>query len=409
MKFLFDLDGTLTSKETLPVISKRFNVQSQIDELTKETIRGGIPFIESFLQRIHILKEFPVSEVRALLSTVPVYSKLLDFIQSNKSDCIIVTGNLREWVSELTAIFGCECVASEGEVVNDRLIRIDKIVRKEDVVRKYKEAGEKVVFIGDGNNDAEAMRVADISIASGLTHMPSNSVLAVCDYLVMSEKSLVRQLEQIKSEKIGVSVVLCCAGVGSRLGLGITKVLLEVHGRALIDLHLENFKEVDDLRVVVGFQALKVIERVVLFRDDVTFVFNHEYFSTKTGHSYFLGARHGLSYAVQWDGDLLVHPEDVFECISELSEYAAGSEIASDDPVYISTVGNMVSSFSREGGEHEWTGPCAMRKDNIKDTDSNVFNQLQSILPIKFRKIRAFDIDTYEDYANVSERVLEWK
>lgn len=34
MKFLFDLDGTVTSKETLPIIAEHFGVQDQIAELT---------------------------------------------------------------------------------------------------------------------------------------------------------------------------------------------------------------------------------------------------------------------------------------------------------------------------------------------------------------------------------------
>ena len=57
--------------------------------------------------------------------------------------------------------------------------------------------GEKVIFIGDGNNDVEAMRLADIAIASGLTHMPAKSVLSVANYLVFSEEALCRQLNQL--------------------------------------------------------------------------------------------------------------------------------------------------------------------------------------------------------------------
>ena len=53
------------------------------------------------------------------------------------------------------------------------------------------------MFIGDGNNDVEAMRLSDISIASALTHMPSNGVLSVADYLILDEETLCRQLNQL--------------------------------------------------------------------------------------------------------------------------------------------------------------------------------------------------------------------
>ena len=32
-KFIFDLDGTITKQETLPLISSYFNVQEEIDKL----------------------------------------------------------------------------------------------------------------------------------------------------------------------------------------------------------------------------------------------------------------------------------------------------------------------------------------------------------------------------------------
>ena len=51
------------------------------------------------------------------------------------------------------------------------------------------------------------------------------------------------------------SVVISCAGIGSRLGLGTTKALLEIEGRSLIAWQLDFFRDVEDVRVVVGYQA----------------------------------------------------------------------------------------------------------------------------------------------------------
>ena len=105
--------------------------------------------------------------------------------------------------------------------------------------------------------------------------------------------------------------MLSCAGIGSRLGLGLTKALLKINGRSLISLQLEQFSEVEDLRIVVGFQAKSIIEEVLSIRKDVTFIFNHLYFETKTGASFYLGAKDARDEIIEWDGDLLVHPDDV--------------------------------------------------------------------------------------------------
>ena len=86
-----------------------------------------------------------------------------------------------------------------------------------------------------------------------------------------------------------LSVVLSCAGIGSRLGLGQTKALVQIAGKSLIGWQMELFAQVEDLRVVVGYQARDVIEEVRKYRNDVIFCYNHNYFQTKTGYSYVLG------------------------------------------------------------------------------------------------------------------------
>ncbi len=196
-KFIFDLDGTITSEETLPLISKHFNIQEEIDALTQETIQGNIPFVESFIRRVHILGKLPVDEINSLLEKTKLHSKVFEFINEHKEDCIIATGNLNCWVEKLIKKIGCGCYSSEGIIENNKVQKLTHILKKENVVKKIQETGEKVVFIGDGNNDIEAMRIADISIASGLTHKPAKSILTVTDYLVYTEEALCRQLNQL--------------------------------------------------------------------------------------------------------------------------------------------------------------------------------------------------------------------
>ena len=107
------------------------------------------------------------------------------------------------------------------------------------------------------------------------------------------------------------SVIISCAGIGSRLGLATTKALINIKGKSLIRWQLELMKDIEDVRIVVGFQAYDVIKEVKKYRKDIIFVYNHRYFETKTGASFYLGAKDGNEYAIEYDGDLLVHPEDM--------------------------------------------------------------------------------------------------
>lgn len=197
VKFLFDLDGTITKQETLPIIASHFRIENRINQLTKETVAGNVPFIESFIRRVHILSDFPVDEVAELLSQVEFYPKIVEFIQLHDIACHVVTGNLSCWISLMMQRIGCTYFASEALVKDNHIEKLVSILRKEDIVKKFQEEGHRVVFIGDGNNDVEAMRHADVSIASSLTHEPTASVLSVTDYWVLNEVSLCRQLNQL--------------------------------------------------------------------------------------------------------------------------------------------------------------------------------------------------------------------
>lgn len=410
MIFLFDLDGTVTSAETLPIIAQHFDCVEQISELTARTIQGNVPFVESFIRRVNILGGYSVSEVSELLSKVPLYPQIARFISEHKEDCIIVTGNLTCWCDGLFKAIGCQCYGSEAECENDHVVKLKTILRKEQIVDQYRALGETVVFIGDGNNDLEAMRHANISIATGLTHNPAQSLMSICDYVIFDENALVRQMRQLAGEcDDEKSVVISCAGIGSRLGLGLTKALVEINGQPLISWQLKLFKDVKDVRIVIGFQGGEIIQEVRKHRNDVIFCYNHRYFETKTGASYYLGARHANHFTLEWDGDLLVHPDDVKKLLSTQGEYICYADKTSDDAVFVQTnEQGEVLCFSREHGDYEWTGPACMSKQHLMYSTQNVFNMFEPFCPMRGIKVRAYDIDTYNDYIRVSEITKNW-
>jgi len=90
-------------------------------------------------------------------------------------------------------------------------------------------------------------------------------------------------------------------------------------------------------------------------------------------------------------------------------EYICYADKASEETVFVNTNENGdVLSFSRIDGDYEWTGPACIKRDKLRYSSGNVFNVLEPYLPMKGIKVRAYDIDTYNDYLNVSNIVKAW-
>ena len=102
------------------------------------------------------------------------------------------------------------------------------------------------------------------------------------------------------------SFVISAAGSGSRLKMGCSKSLVEISGRPIIEWQLRQLNDIDDIIVVVGFQAEEVARTVWKTRPDAIIAINHEFADKGTAASLRLGATLAQSEIVGLDGDLLI-------------------------------------------------------------------------------------------------------
>lgn len=204
------------------------------------------------------------------------------------------------------------------------------------------------------------------------------------------------------------TVIISCAGMGNRLGLGTTKALVEIDGKPLIVRHLEMLRDQSDIRIVVGYQAERIIDVVRQYRRDALFVFNHNYRETGTGASVALAARYANEYVLSLDGDLLVHPDDMKKILDYEDEFVSGGCIETDEPWMLQTCQKdgeeFVSGFSQNNGSYEWNGITQMKSDKMTNGTGHVFQLIEPYLPVKFMKLRTREIDTINDY----ERAVNW-
>lgn len=200
------------------------------------------------------------------------------------------------------------------------------------------------------------------------------------------------------------TVIICAAGMGTRLAIGTTKALVDIDGVPLIIRQLEMLKAFDDIRIVVGFQAERLIQVVKEYRKDIMFAFNYQYETTGVADSLRKGLIASREYVLSLDGDILVNPKDFAEFIEHTGECLAVTTVSSAEPIRATVVSNQVTHLSKAKGDMQWPGIVKIAKARLTGTSSHVYDVLNDVLPLPMFQIRCREIDTQEDY----DRAIEW-
>lgn len=191
--FVFDFDGTLTTRESLPMAATELGAGEDFETATRLAVAGSVDYRSNLQQRIIILSKYSDETVAGIVATVPLREKIVDWINKHYRNCLIVTSNTLEWTRLIREGIRCRWVSStmRPEI---------KIVDKVDIVTELKTHGYRVVYIGDGANDCAAMEQADIAIGIIYGDLICSGLADVSDYLPSDDDALVRLCDKLLSE-----------------------------------------------------------------------------------------------------------------------------------------------------------------------------------------------------------------
>lgn len=210
------------------------------------------------------------------------------------------------------------------------------------------------------------------------------------------------------------TVIIAAAGVGSRLGAGIPKCLVEVNGHAIFEYQLGAFSWADEIRMVIGHMAEEVIRRVSSVNPNVVFIENTDYSNTTTLQSNFLGAQGVEGKAMFIDGDMVISRGTAGALCQA---YEAGEDFIgvarelSGEPVYAGVENGQVQWFSYDRpSPYEWANVALLDVGKLAYQKTHFYVQLEKFLPTKALVIDRLEVDTPEDLQH-AERVLaaHWK
>ena len=206
------------------------------------------------------------------------------------------------------------------------------------------------------------------------------------------------------------NAVICAAGLGSRLGLDLPKCLVEIGQHRLVYYLLKLLKDVENIRIVVGFKEKEVMDYVKRIRKDVVFVRNPDYKTTTNAYSLYLGTHDLKEPFLTVDGDMIVDI-DSFRQFADIC--SPGKDIIgitrakTDDAVFVAMdENNEITQFSRERiSEYEWSGIGYFSNIKIRKEGHYVYQELEDYLPIHGQMIDCYEIDTPSDLAKAYNEI----
>lgn len=198
--------------------------------------------------------------------------------------------------------------------------------------------------------------------------------------------------------------VISCAGTGSRLGRGMPKCMIELGGRPLLHYQLELLKDVEDVRIVVGFRKDLVMDFASRARPGISFVHNDDYRTTTNAYSLHLATRDIAGPFLIMDGDTVTGRK----CFRDFMDAAApGRNLLGVTPVKTECAiyahlneKDEVIGFSQENkAAYEWTGIACLKDIAIDPAGKYVFQEFLPRLPLPAFMLDTCEIDTHADYA----------
>lgn len=191
--YLFDLDGTVTRDELLPLIARSCGLEDEMRILTDLTLSGALDFRQSFKLRVALLATVPLACVHRALDQVRVDRHIGSFLRNNADRSYVVTGNLDLWIAPLVERLGVRSFSSSGTHDGTR-VALDRILNKGDAAQSLRASHERIIAVGDSFNDIPMFENSDIGIAYAGTHDPVPSLVKISRFVIKDSRALCRTL-----------------------------------------------------------------------------------------------------------------------------------------------------------------------------------------------------------------------
>lgn len=174
----FDMDSTLIQTECIDQLAERAGVGDKVRAITERAMRGEIDFIESFTERVALLKGLDVSVMDDIAQHLPItegVESMMKVLKRTGYKTAILSGGFTFFGDYLKSKYGFDYVyANEIEVEDGKLTGryVGEVVdgrRKAELLKLIAQVENvdlaQTIAVGDGANDLPMLSVAGLGIA----------------------------------------------------------------------------------------------------------------------------------------------------------------------------------------------------------------------------------------------------
>ena len=174
----FDMDSTLIETEVIDELAKRAGVGDQVAAVTEAAMQGKIDFMDSFKQRVALLKGLPETVLGEIAERLPLTEGAESLVSNLKRagyKTAILSGGFTYFGDYLKRKLGIDYVFANALDFNNGKVTgkvVEPVIdghRKADLLRllaqQEKISLEQVIAVGDGANDLPMLSVAGLGIA----------------------------------------------------------------------------------------------------------------------------------------------------------------------------------------------------------------------------------------------------
>jgi phosphoserine phosphatase len=174
----FDMDSTLIKAEVIDELAEELGIKSKVSEITASAMRGEIDFVESFTQRMALLKGLDVAllpQVFDRISYMAGAARLMKGLGDAGVKRVVISGGFDLFASRVVSELGMDeffanrLDQSDGYLTGKTILPIVDSLFKEEKLKELSESmgleSSHVLAVGDGANDIPMLKTAGVGVA----------------------------------------------------------------------------------------------------------------------------------------------------------------------------------------------------------------------------------------------------